>query len=81
MLLLDTRVGPRRARLLPSLTWTRGWADVFRKQLGQLEVCGEQLEIQEKQVEAKLCLELYLNNCILSVAFFLKKKKHSHDAR
>lgn len=44
-----------------SLTWERYRADVFRKQLGQLQVCGEQLEIQAKQVEAKLCLKLSLN--------------------
>jgi hypothetical protein len=33
-------------------------------------VCGEQLETQKTQVEAKLCLEPYLNSCILSVEFF-----------
>lgn len=50
MLLLDAQVGPRRARLLALARGERpGLHCVFRKQLGQLQVCGKQLGIREKR--------------------------------
>lgn len=69
MQIQGAQVEPRSARLLPFIHLGEAWAHVFTKQLGQLQFCGEQLEIREKQGEAKLCLKLYLNSCVLSVAF------------
>lgn len=71
MLLRDVQVEPRRARLLPFNHLGEALAYVFRTQRDNYGwVCGEQLETQKTQVEAKLCLEPYLNSCILSVEFF-----------
>lgn len=50
-------------RLLPFTTW-EGWGLCVREQLGQLQGC-EQLETQGKQGEAKLCLKLYFNSCLI----------------